>query len=73
MYDTLITTALLIYNKSTYKWNAFEQIDMYLTTFRTHIQNMGGELEFNVCFKEVYVWFSNFSDMENGIESSGSK
>jgi hypothetical protein len=50
-----------------------KQIDMYLTTLRTHIQNMGGDLEITARFTEVSVRNSNFSDLEDEAEASRSK
>lgn len=50
-----------------------KQTDMYLTTLRTHIQNMGGDLEITARFTEVSVRNSNFPDLEDEVEASRSK
>lgn len=39
--------------------------DMYLSTLRSHIEAMGGQLEVIARFPEGAVRISNFSDLEN--------
>lgn len=46
-----------------------KRADMYLSTLRTHIQAMGGELEIVARFPYGSVSMSNFSDLENETES----
>ena len=41
-----------------------KQTDMYLSTLRSHIEAMGGELEVVARFPEGMVRISNFSDLE---------
>lgn len=53
--------------------NLEKQADTYLSALRTHIKNMGGELEITARFPEGSVNISKFSDLENETESSGSK
>lgn len=40
-----------------------KRTDMYLSTLRSHIQGMGGELEIVVRFPEGSVKIQNFSDL----------
>jgi DNA-binding XRE family transcriptional regulator len=41
-----------------------KRTDMYLSTLRSHIQAMGGELEIIARFPEGVVKISNFADLE---------
>lgn len=47
--------------------------DMYLSTLRSHIQAMGGDLEIVARFPQGTVKISKFSDLENDTEASGCK
>lgn len=40
-----------------------KRTDMYLSTLRSHIQDMGGELEIVARFPEGAVKIQNFSDL----------
>ena len=42
-----------------------KRTDMYLSTLRSHIEAMGGELEVVARFPDGAVRISNFSDLEN--------
>ncbi len=42
--------------------------DIYLSTLRTHIQAMGGELEIIARFPDGSVKISNFSELKNNTE-----
>jgi len=42
-----------------------KRTDMYLSTLRSHIEAMGGQLEVIARFPEGSVKISNFSDLEN--------
>jgi predicted XRE-type DNA-binding protein len=42
-----------------------KRTDMYLSTLRSHIEAMGGELEVIARFPDGAVRISNFSDLEN--------
>lgn len=46
-----------------------KRADMYLSTLRTHIQAMGGELEVVARFPYGSVSVSNFSNLEDGVKS----
>ena len=41
-----------------------KRADMYLSSLRTHIEAMGGELEIVACFPCGAVSISNFSDLK---------
>ncbi len=41
--------------------------DMYLSTLRSHIEAMGGQLEVVARFPDGAVKISNFSDIENSV------
>ena len=41
-----------------------QRTDMYISTLRSHIEAMGGELEIWGCFPEGTVKISNFSQLE---------
>jgi len=43
-----------------------KRTDMYLSTLRSHIEAMGGELEVIARFPDGAVKISNFSDLDNG-------
>jgi len=43
-----------------------KRTDMYLSTLRSHIEAMGGQLEVIARFPDGAVKISNFSDLENG-------
>lgn len=47
-----------------------KRTDMYLSTLRTHIQAMGGELDIIARFPDGSVKISNFSELENNSSSS---
>lgn len=47
-----------------------KRADMYLSTLRTHIQAMGGELEIVARFPYGAVSVDNFSDLEGGAKYS---
>lgn len=42
-----------------------KRTDMYLSTLRSHIQTMGGELEIVARFPEGSVKIQNFSDLQS--------
>lgn len=42
-----------------------KRTDMYLSTLRSHIEAMGGQLEVVARFPDGAVKISNFSDLEN--------
>jgi len=42
-----------------------KRTDMYLSTLRSHIEAMGGQLELVARFPDGAVKISNFSDLEN--------
>lgn len=44
-----------------------KRADMYLSSLRTHIQAMGGELEFVTRFPLGAVRIGNFSDLEDRV------
>lgn len=44
-----------------------KRTDMYLSTLRSHIEAMGGELEVIARFPDGAVKISNFSDLDNGV------
>lgn len=44
-----------------------KRADMYLSSLRTHIQAMGGELEFVTRFPLGSVRIGNFSDLEDRV------
>lgn len=44
-----------------------KRTDMYLSTLRSHIEAMGGELEVVARFPDGAVKISNFSDLGKGI------
>ncbi len=41
-----------------------QRTDMYISTLRSHIEAMGGELQIAACFPEGTVKISNFSQLE---------
>lgn len=43
-----------------------KRTDMYLSTLRSHIEAMGGELDVIARFPDGAVRISNFSDLDNG-------
>ena len=43
-----------------------KRTDMYLSTLRSHIEAMGGELEVIARFPDGAIRISNFSDLDNG-------
>lgn len=43
--------------------------DMYISTLRSHIEAMGGELEVVARFPDVSVKISNFSELEKPVAS----
>jgi len=45
-----------------------KRADMYLSTLRTHIQAMGGDLEIVARFPNGSVNITSFSDLKNGKE-----
>jgi predicted XRE-type DNA-binding protein len=44
-----------------------KRTDMYISTLRSHIEAMGGELEVVARFPDGMVKISNFSDLEKGV------
>jgi predicted XRE-type DNA-binding protein len=44
-----------------------KRTDMYLSTLRSHIEAMGGELEVVARFPDGAVKISNFSDLEDSV------
>ncbi|MFM5647069.1 XRE family transcriptional regulator [Aeromonas veronii] len=46
-----------------------KRTDMYLSTLRSHIEAMGGELEVVARFPEGAVRVTNFSDLERQIQA----
>lgn len=46
-----------------------KRTDMYLSTLRSHIEAMGGELEVVARFPEGAVRVTNFSDLERQIQT----
>ncbi|MDR2893300.1 MAG: helix-turn-helix domain-containing protein [Deltaproteobacteria bacterium] len=44
-----------------------QRTDMYISTLRSHIEAMGGELQITACFPEGTVKISNFSQLEPAI------
>lgn len=50
-----------------------QHTDLYLSTLRTHIQAMGGELEIIARFPYGSFSISSFSDLESSAESNSSK
>lgn len=44
-----------------------KRTDMYISTLRSHIEAMGGELEVVARFPDGAVKISNFSELDNGI------
>lgn len=46
-----------------------KRTDMYISTLRSHIEAMGGELEVIARFPEGAVKISNFADLESGTAS----
>ena len=45
--------------------------DMYISTLRSHIQAMGGELNIIATFPEGEVRISNFADIQESDEATG--
>ncbi len=48
-----------------------KRTDMYLSTLRSHIEAMGGELEIVAKFPEGTVKITNFSDLNNTRTEAG--
>jgi predicted XRE-type DNA-binding protein len=46
-----------------------KRTDMYISTLRSHIEAMGGELEVVARFPDGTVKISNFADLGNGISA----
>lgn len=46
-----------------------KRTDMYISTLRSHIEAMGGELEVIARFPDGAVKISNFADLESGTAS----
>ena len=46
-----------------------KRTDMYISTLRSHIQAMGGELEITARFPEGTVRILNFADSEGAMDS----
>lgn len=44
-----------------------KRADMYISTLRSHIEAMGGELEVVARFPDGAVKISNFSELDNGV------
>lgn len=44
-----------------------KRTDMYISTLRSHIEAMGGELEVVARFPDGAVKISNFSELDNGV------
>ncbi len=42
-----------------------QRTDMYISTLRSHIEAMGGELQIMACFPEGTVKIANFSQLES--------
>jgi transcriptional regulator with XRE-family HTH domain len=50
-----------------------KRTDMYLSTLRSHIEAMGGELEVIARFPDGAVRISNFSELDEGDGKSGTR
>lgn len=46
-----------------------KRTDMYISTLRSHIEAMGGELELVARFPDGHVKISNFADLANPVSS----